>query len=357
MGILTGVDVSGIVALLERAPVEGVTPGGCFAIGTADSCSFCSFGQHFYSPAAHVISLETVWDLASLTKVVGTTTAAMLLLDAGVLELDRPVASILPQFAARGKEAITVRQLLLHNSGLTASLGNSIDLRSAQEGFEAVWNQPLVYAPGSATVYSDVGFIALGRVIEELSGQPLDEFFKARIWDPLDMEDTTFFPDQALCAPTEPIEPWRRRLRPTIEGDWIIGEVHDPTAAVMGGVAGHAGLFSTVIDLAKFMQFMLNKGSGLVSPETVDLFVRRGSASSSRALGWDTPSDGSSAGNRLGPRSFGHTGFTGTSLWADPDRGIFAVLLTNRVHPTATNLKIKELRIAFHDVVVGALST
>lgn len=334
--------------------MDGVAPGGCYAVGTADSCSFGSFGGHFYSSDAPAVSLDTVWDLASLTKVVGTTTAAMILHERGLFDLDCPVAAILPEFGANGKEEITARHLLLHNSGLAASLGNSIDLRSPGQVYETVWNQRPLYEPGRATVYSDVGFVALGRLVEVLAGSTLDSYLQDRIWLPLKMEDTTFFPDPARCPPTEPIEPWRRLLRPELTGDWIIGQVHDPTAAVMGGVAGHAGLFSTVTDLAKFMQFMLNRGVGLVAGETVDLFIRQGSPSSSRALGWDTPSEGSSAGTRLGPRSYGHTGFTGTSLWANPDRGLFAILLTNRVHPTASNLKIKEFRIEFHDAVVEA---
>jgi CubicO group peptidase (beta-lactamase class C family) len=360
------VDLSRIDNLLRQAIEDCVTPGACYAVGTASTVSYGCVGRLTYSAESPPTALETIWDLASLTKVVGTTTAAMLLVDRSLLNLDCRVADVIPAFGRKDKDTITIRNLLLHDSGLPASLTNSVDLTLPSEVINAVWDQELQYETGTQTTYSDVGFIALGATIEALAGKRLGGFLRDELFHPLAMDGTSFSPQRTSCAPTEPVEPWRQRLRQRrgLDGpevhevergpdgtQWITGEVHDPTAMVMGGEAGHAGLFSTVGDVAKFMQFMLRGGAGLVRPEVVELFTRRNRPESSRSLGWDTPSEGSSAGNRFGPRSFGHTGFTGTSAWADHDLGIFAVLLTNRVHPTAANMKIKELRVAFHDLI------
>lgn len=313
-------------------------PGAAYAVGSSESCRVGGLGAFTYEASARRVGLETLWDLASLTKVVATTPVAMRLVERGVLDLDLRIADVFGEFGDADRRSITVRNLLLHNSGLPASLPTD----QIGEVRLAALNQALVYPTGADTVYSDVGFILLGFVLEALCRAPLDELVDAEVLGVLGMEGTLFRPVQwkDRCAPTE-----------VFVGVAIQGSVHDPTAAAMGGVAGHAGLFSTVGDMARFAQAMLR--FELASPLVTELFTTRVSPESSRALGWDTPSPGSSAGSRFGPRSYGHTGFTGTSLWIDPDQDLFAVLLTNRVYPTRANLGIKDLRIAFHDLVGG----
>jgi CubicO group peptidase (beta-lactamase class C family) len=215
---------------------------------------------------------------------------------------------------------------------------------------------PLDYAPRSKTVYSDLGILLLGEVLERVTGKGLEDLANEEVLGPLGMSDTRYRPPASLrsrIAPTE-VDPWRGRL--------VHGEVHDENAFGLGGVAPHAGLFSTARDLAAFAQMMLNGGAfgghRLLKPETIALFTRRADRvpGSSRALGWDTPSPPSSAGALFSASSYGHTGFTGTSLWIDPERELFAILLTNRVHPTRENPKITELRPAFHDAVMEAIA-
>jgi CubicO group peptidase (beta-lactamase class C family) len=344
--------VDGVIA----AAIENrATPGACYAVGTGSGLSINAIGHLSYDEGAQPTRKDTIWDIASLTKVVGTTAGAMVLYDSGDLELDWLVADFIPAFRDRGREAITIRNLLLHNSGLPASHPSPTRFENPRELLDDILDLPPAYERGTVSVYSDVGFIALGLVLEKLTGQKLDEFLRTRIFERLGMLDTTFNPDAARrsrCAPTEPVEPWRQRLRgqTSRSGSWTRGEVHDPTAAVLGGVAGHAGLFSTAQDLARFVSELL--WGSLIPRSTVDLFTSRQSVENSRALGWDTPSEGSSAGHRFVGKSFGHTGFTGTSIWADPEAGVFTVLLTNRVHPTATNQAIRELRVAFNDAVM-----
>lgn len=344
-GILSRVDLAAVDALVERGIEDGVAPGACYAIGIGVENEVKASGRFTYASDSPEVRPDTIWDLASLTKVIGTTTMAMLLYDDASLRLDQPVADIFPVF---GKPQITLRNLLLHNSGLPPSHPNSTAFTESAALMESIFALDLAYETGGDAVYSDVGFIVLGAALEAIAGQRLDAFLSERVWRPLGMKDTGFNPrERERCAPTEPPEPWRLGLRElrgeTDDRDWIQGEVHDPTAMVLGGVAGHAGLFSTASDLARHVRALPT----LVRPETLDLFTTP--AAGSRALGWDTPSEGSSAGTGLSPRSYGHTGFTGTSVWANSN--LFAILLTNRVHPTAGNLKIKELRVRFMDAV------
>jgi len=277
--------------------------------------------------------------------------------DEGKLRLDQPVQEILTGFQGPGKEAVTVRHLLTHSSGLDATALLYKELRGRTAFVERIESMELGYPPGSRSVYSDLGIILLGEILEKVSGQPLASFVRERVFVPLGMYDTMFTPPSKLrsrIAPTE-IDPWRGRL--------IQGEVHDENAFAMGGVAPHAGLFSTAGDLARFAQMLLNGGTlaghRIVSRETVDLFTRRaGIPGSDRGLGWDTKSaEGSSAGSLFSLRSFGHTGFTGTSIWIDPERQLYVILLTNRVHPTRENNLIREVRPAVADAVVKALSS
>jgi CubicO group peptidase (beta-lactamase class C family) len=287
------------------------------------------FGTLGWSNNSAPVSVErTIYDLASLTKVVATTTAAMVLFDEGKLALDAPVRQYVPAFAGGGKDRVTVRHLLTHRSGLPAGRDLWRSASNSSEARRQVLETPIYCSPGACFEYSDLGADVLGFVVEAVSGQRLDRFVEERVFAPLGMSETGFRPDAALrerIAPTELTPP---------RGYPIRGEVHDENAYALGGIAGHAGLFSTAADLSVFAQMMLNggvyNGVRVVSDSAVRLFTRR--AAGTRALGWDTCDRQGGCGAVLGPRAYGHTGFTGTSLWIDPDRDMFVVLLTNRVH-------------------------
>jgi CubicO group peptidase (beta-lactamase class C family) len=337
-------------ALIREAIEEGVFPGACYAVSSKGTAECRCFGHFTYNPTSPPVTLDTMWDLASVSKVVGTTTAAMRLYEEGVLDLQAPVASVVPEFGQNGKERITFTNLLVHDSGLVAFRRYHEFCSSPQEIKAAIYGEELTYPTGTQTVYSDLSMIVVAEAIQRLTRQSLDEYLRDRVFMPLGMSGTTFNPAQRdACAPTERNEAWR--------GDpetFIQGEVHDPTAFALGGVAGHAGLFSTLGDLVAFMSSLI--GDRVVSRKTWKLFTTRGGDRSTRALGWDTKSEeGSSAGHFFGARSFGHTGYTGTSVWCDPDREAFAILLTNRVHPTSENIKIIEFRPRFHDAVAQSL--
>ncbi len=364
-----------VTQLLEDFVAQGAFPGGVVAVGHRGKLAMLQpFGHLTYDEGAAPVRADTVYDLASLTKVVATTTMAMILVDQQRLDLDAPVASFLPGFVdapgqPQGKDKVTVRQLLTHSAGLPAvarwyreldpadAARGSVELK--REYLRRIEAMPLAYAPGTKTEYSDLGVLLLGEILERVAGVPLDAFVRAHVFEPLGMRDTRFLPQPpapdllARIAPTER-DPWRGRL--------VHGEVHDENAYILGGVAPHAGLFSTAGDLARFAQMLLYGGvlehRRVVSRETVDLFTRRDDRvpGSSRALGWDTKSPtGSSAGTLFSDRAFGHTGYTGTSLWIDPERGLFVILLTSRVHPTRDNNLIRKVRPAVADAVVEAL--
>src|SRR5580692_5396103 len=299
----------------------------------------------------------TLFDLASLTKAVATTTIAMLLYERGLLDLEAPVSAIVPEFttdAARDprRQEVTLRMLLSHSSGLPAHEKFFLKARTRAELLQAAFTTPLAVDPATRTEYSDIGFIILGTALERLADESLDRFSQREIFAPLAMTHTTFNPPleiRAKIPPTADDQTFRRRI--------IQGEVQDENASVLGGVAPHAGLFSTAEDLAKFAQAMLNHGSPILRPETVALFTRRESAppGTSRALGWDTPSAPSQSGKYFSPQSFGHLGYTGTSLWLDPTRQLSITLLTNRTWPDCTNQAIKQIRPNFHDAIIEAL--
>jgi beta-glucosidase-like glycosyl hydrolase/CubicO group peptidase (beta-lactamase class C family) len=315
-----------------------------------------SFGTYTYEPGSRELTMNSMFDLASLTKVIATTAAVMKLVDDGRLHLDDPVGRYLPQFSRGAKGEITVRHLLTHRGGFPP-FRKFYELCSTPEAaLDSVLASPLVAHPGDTTIYSDIGMMTLGKVVERIVGLPLAEYVSREYYDPLGMSNTMFNPPQSLqprIAPTEIDTVWRKRL--------VHGTVHDENAALLGGVSGHAGLFSSAMDLAKFMQMLLNRGSyggrQYLSPSTVDTFLSaRGPGQ--RFLGWDFKSPtGSSAGDLFSDRSYGHTGFTGTSIWVDPQRELFVVFLTNRVYPTRANTKIYGVRRALHDAVIRALET
>ena len=316
--------------VITRGIQAGGYPGAAVVVGRKGAAVWeRGFGRLSWTKeSAQVTPTQTIFDLASLTKVVGTTTALMILFDEGKVGLDEPVSKYIPQFAGGEKDFVTVRHLLEHRSGLPAGRDIWRLARTPEEARWAVIETPLAYHPGQYVEYSDLGADMLGFVVEAASGQRLDQFLAQRVWGPLGMTDTYFRPADSLdyrIAPTE--------LNPP-RGYPLQGEVHDENAFALGGIAGHAGLFSSAADLAVFAQMMLNggeyNGTRIVADSTVSLFTTR--AARTRALGWDTCGGDGSCGNYLSERAYGHTGFTGTSLWIDPDRDMFVILLTNRVH-------------------------
>lgn len=360
-------------SIMEAAIAAGAAPGASLAVGRWGRLVHLRGYGHTDQPAySPNVSDSTIFDLASLTKVVGTTTAAMILEQDGWLDLDRPVREYLPEFNAPDKAGITVRHLLTHSAGFIAGAPLWRERRGAYQFIERMNAQPLVYAPGDSSIYSDWGFILTGFIIERITGQRLDTFLERRIWQPLGMRDTGYnplllvgLPDEITCtsayraghsllpriAVTEIDTVFRNRQ--------VHGIVHDENACALGGIAGHAGLFSSARDLSVFAHMMLNGGSyhgvQILEPETIARWTAPQNGHSSRALGWDTPSERSSAGSYFSPRSFGHTGFTGTSIWMDPTRGLFVILLTNRVNPTRNNSLHVPLRRAVADAAQAAV--
>jgi len=349
----------------------------------------------------------TLFDLASLTKVIATTTVAMILYERGLLELDAPVIGTLPEFlldatgnSDRRRHNVTFRMLLAHSSGLPAYEKLYLKAWTREELLKAAFATPLKAAPGTRAEYSDIGFIVLGAALERLAEEPLDDFCQREIFGPLAMSNTTFNPSQDLrpkipptaneCGTDTPVRAMRpsqanqgesrQKPRSTLRNRIIQGEVQDENAFVLRGVAPHAGLFSTAQDVTTFANATLPCGAGapareiraadgkpsesqkglrvpsIVRPETVSVFTRRDTTpGTSRALGWDTPSSPSQSGKYFGPNSYGHLGYTGTSLWIDPDREFSITLLTNRTWPDCSNQAIKQIRPRFHDAVIDAL--
>jgi CubicO group peptidase (beta-lactamase class C family) len=316
--------------VIERGISAGGYPGAAVVVGRRGAAVWeKGFGKLSWEKGSSpVVAERTIYDLASLTKVVGTTTAVMVLYDQGKIRLDDPVSVYVPEFSGGEKDRVTVRMLLEHRSGLPAGRDLWRIAHSPEEARAAVIATPLGCEPGRCYEYSDLGADMLGFVVESASGERLDQFLAERVFQPLGMTDTFFRPADSLktrVAPTEVAPP---------RGYPLQGEVHDENAYALGGVAGHAGLFSTAADLAVFAQMMLNggeyNGTRIVADSTVALFTKR--AAGTRALGWDTCAGSGGCGQYLGEDAYGHTGFTGTSLWLDPDRDMFVVLLTNRVH-------------------------
>jgi beta-glucosidase-like glycosyl hydrolase/uncharacterized protein YbbC (DUF1343 family) len=349
--------LAGLDAVVEDFIDQRAFPGAVVAIGHAGGLAYLKpYGHLTYASRASAVTEETLYDLASVTKVVATTTAAMILVDEDRLDLDKPVHDFLPGFTGPGKERVRVRDLLTHSSGLPSG-GPLYETASGWQEFVArIQEMDLEYEPGTKSVYSDYGMILMGEIVRRVAGEPLAEFVERRVFEPLGMNDTGYLPsadELDRIAPTED-DPWR--------GYVVRGEVHDENTHAMGGIAPHAGLFSTAGDLARYAQMILNGGvfehRRIVSRKVVEEFTRRSDVpDSERALGWDTKSpERSSAGRFFSPRSFGHLGYTGTSLWIDPDRELFVVLLTNRVHPTRENVLIRQARPAVADAVVLALA-
>jgi CubicO group peptidase (beta-lactamase class C family) len=352
---------------------EGAAPGAALAVGRHGRLVHLrGYGRIDTAGASPAVTDSTLFDMASLTKVVATTTAAMILEEEGLLDLDRPVHDFLPELDAPEKASITVRMLLTHSGGFISGAPLWRDAPGRAEFLRSMNERPLAYTPGDSTIYSDWDLIMTGWIIEEITGRPLDVFLEERVWGPLGMRDTGFNPlAEAAVAAGERCTVTHRAGHPLLgriaatEQDTVYrhrpihGIVHDENACALGGVAGHAGLFSSARDLAVFAQMMLNgghyNGVRILDQNTIARWTARQNRGSSRALGWDTPSPGASAGRYFSPRSFGHTGFTGTSIWMDPERGLFVILLTNRVNPTRQNFRHEPLRRDIADTVQRAV--
>ena len=323
--------LGGVDSIIEQAVTDGNIPGAVLVVGHDGAVVYRkAYGSRALEPKREPMTLDTVFDLASLTKVIATTTAMMQLFEQGKVRMSDPVAKYLPEFAQNGKEDITVRQLMTHYSGLAPDLDLKEPWQGKDTGHRMAFTEAPETVPGSGFVYSDINFITLGALVERVSGETLDVYATRHIFAPLQMTRTRFVPPAT----------WRPKIAPTQYDDnqhMLRGEVHDPTARRMGGVAGHAGLFSTGDDLAKFAQALLNGGRGILSADTVQKMTspeQPPTASAVRGFGWDIDSPFSSnRGDLLPVGSFGHTGFTGTSVWIDPTTQTYIILLTNSVHP------------------------
>lgn len=341
--------------VLQAGIVDQAFPGA--AVGVTHEGKLVAhkgLGRLTYDGASSAVNADTIFDLASLTKVVATTTMAMVLYEHGQLELDAPVCGVMPEICgddARRRD-ITFRMLLAHSSGLPAYVRLFDVAKTRQDLVAAALNTPLVGKPGTQAEYSDIGFIMLGEALERLADERLDRFCQREIFGPLGMSRTSFgVPEEWRkgIPPTEDDQDFRKRI--------VQGEVEDENASVMGGVAGHAGLFAPAEDLATFAHCMLNGGKPILRRETVAVFTRREETpgETSRTLGWDTPSQPSQSGTLFSPHTFGHLGYAGTSLWIDAERGISITLLTNRTWPDRGSQKIKQVRPAFHDAIMKIL--
>jgi CubicO group peptidase (beta-lactamase class C family) len=347
-------------SILEKAIAARAFPACSLAVSFGGELVACkALGCFTYDADSPEVTTANPFDLASLTKVVATTAMAMILYERGLLDLEAPVTAIAPEFMDAFAEDderrrdVTVRMLLAHSSGLPAYEKLFLRSRNREALLRAAFTTVLTAAPGTHAAYSDIGFIILGVALERLADESLDAFCQREIFGPLGMMHTTFNPTHALkdsIPPTADDRSFRHRV--------IQGEVQDENASVLGGVAGHAGLFSTAEDLAIFAHAMLNGGYPILRPPTVEFFARREATpeGTSRALGWDTPSAPSQSGRYFSAGSFGHLGYTGTSLWIDPDRQLSIALLTNRTWPDCQNQAIKQVRPAFHDAVMASLA-
>jgi serine-type D-Ala-D-Ala carboxypeptidase len=350
-------------SLLRKAVAERAFPGASIEVGRRERVLWrAAFGSLTYERDSPAVEPDTIYDLASLTKVIATASLMMRAVDEGLLTLDDKVATWIPEWKGVDRQRVIVRDLLTHSSGLTAYLPFFRDHTGRAEFQPAIARMPLEYEPGTRSIYSDLGFILLGFILEDvrsrsMSGGPgavdpagsLAAQF-GRIASLVTDQPLTFLPPRG----------WRRRIAPTEHDSWrgrtLVGEVHDENAWALGGAAGHAGLFGTAAAVGAFARAALHTIAGnpiLARAETMQRFIEKTVVSgSSRALGWDTMLPTSSCGSMMSATAIGHTGFTGTSLWIDWERDLYVVLLTNRVHPTRENQLLKKVRPEIHDAVI-----
>lgn len=339
----------------ERGVKEHAFPAAVVEVGTRSEVLWQqAFGRLDYDPDSAPTQNDTLFDLASLTKVIATTSLVMRLIEHGTLGLHQPIRKWIPEWRGKDREDVTLRSLLTHSSGLTAWLSFYRDYTGRQEFQHAICELPLEYPPDTQSIYSDLGFILLGFIVEDAGADPFQSQ-AAQLLRDVTQAPLMFNPPAELrpsIAPTEN-DPWRGRR--------LVGEVHDENCWALGGAAGHSGLFGTAQAVGDFARAVLGALKGtdtrIAGTETVRLFVKRsGRATGSRALGWDTMLPTSSCGTKISPSAFGHTGFTGTTLWIDPEREVYVVFLTNRVNPTRENTAIQQIRPALHDAVLTAFA-
>ena len=348
--------------VIENAIADHAFPGATMAVGYRGKVSFHAFGKLSYDSNSAATKIDTMYDLASLTKVVVTTTLVEKLVEGDFpspLFLDAPIERYLPEWSSgpqpEWRHRVTVRNLMTHTSGLPPFKEYWRTSKGKADTLSKIFAEPLEYEPGTKVVYSDLGIILMAEIIQRLTGKSLDQLAREYIFDPLGMSSSMYNPPKKLwpeIAPTEIDNQLRHRL--------VQGEVHDENAYAIGGVSGHAGVFSTSPDLAAFCQMLLNRGiyahHRIVKRATLSEFTApQALAKDTRTLGWVVPTEGGSSGHYFSAHSYGHTGFTGTTIWIDPDRQLFVVLLTNRVNPTRENMKIAQVRPAVHDAVMKAL--
>ena len=348
-------------ALLDRAIADRAYPGGVLAVGHKGELFVHAFGRQRYASHSTKVNETTIYDTASLTKPVVTATLAAMLSEAGQLDIGSPISRYLPAWPCGPdhdrRDRVTLAHLLAHSSGLPPHEDYFVRLKTRSEILAQALAEPLVYEPGAESIYSDIGFILLGAIIERLAGRPLDELARERIFAPLSMTDTMFRPPKSLrprIAPTERISRSHKSV--------LHGEVHDENASAMGGIAGHAGMFSTSPDLAIFCQMLLNGGiyahHRILRRQTIQEFTSPSPlAANTRTLGWNVPTEPSSSGRYFSKQSIGHTGFTGTTIWIDPQKELFVVLLTNanRTHPDPDDDEIRRVQPAIHNSIMECL--
>ncbi len=348
--------------VMESAVADGAFPGGVLAVGYRGELAIRAFGKQTYEAGAPAIRTDTIYDIASLSKSVVTTTLIAHVAEVGGggrVDLDAPIERYLPEWASgpnpEWRRKVTVSHLLTHTSGLPAHVDYYKTCKSEAEVVAKIMAEPLAAAPGEKEVYSDLGYILLGAIIERVTGRTLDSLAQEQIFAPLGMKDTMYNPTKGLLpriAPTEKDGDYRKRL--------VHGVVHDENAFAIGGVAGHAGVFSTAENLAAFCQMLLNGGiyahhRTLRRATIAEFTAPQALSGGTRTFGWAVPTEGSSSGHYFSKSSFGHTGFTGTSIWVDPEKELFVILLTNRVYPTRENHKIQQVRPAVHDTIMESL--
>lgn len=332
--------------LAQAGTRQGIYPGAVVVIGRRDSILYArGYGHFTWSPRSPVPTPDsTYWDIASITKVVGTASAVMRLVDAGRIDLDTPVRRYLPRFSGGPKDQVTIRMLLDHTSGLRSYAAFFKQTRSRDRAVELLYSERLIRRPGEEPLYSDLNAILLGVVVESVAGMPLDRFVHREVFEPLELYQTTYRPPPSIHRRTVPTALWR--------GHPVQGQVNDPNAALFGGAAGHAGIFSTGMDLARYAQVWLRAGAGpngqWVSQATIKRFLTPTSNSGPRLLGWDTPElnkdEPSLYGTLISDAAYGHTGFTGTEIWIDPTRDLFLVFLTNRTFDSKVRNSAHSLR-------------
>jgi len=339
-------------SILGRAYGDSAFPGGYAVVGThAGILAEDSVGHLDWGPSP-VPDEHSLWDLASLTKVTGMTTAAMQLYEQGKIDLDAPLQRYIPEWQGPNKELVTVRHLITHTSGLPADKPYDRMTHDPDSIAKLMFATPLDTLPGVRMVYSDIGAYMLGKLVERLSGETLDQYVLNHVFLPLRMTETMYRPPAALKSRIAPTE------IDSIRGGKVWGVVHDERAYYLGGVSAHAGLFSSAHDMARFARMYLNGGEldgvRILQPATIQLFTTR--QVQDRGLGWQKPDGRNSAGHLMSERAFGHTGFTGTSIWIDPARDVFVILLSNRVNPTRKNQKIGRVRVALADAVMSTMA-